>query len=482
MRKLLTVICALGVLLPAAAEEAGSTLAVSLDAKAEDSAATLDYVLRQTASQSTRIRYVDISDIARGENSRKRRLAAQQADQALQSGKLAYQNLEFEGALRHFEEAIGLYEQADLSVHMPGMLATYAMMGATQYFSGDVRKSRQTLTRLLSLRTDYTFNREVFSPDVLEVVEEIRAGVQGDHGYSLEVLVSPQPARVYVDGVFRGMSPQELRDLAPGPHYVTVDAPGYALEQDTYQAGPGAMAKVTLAPALQAGAYKKHQESLRKAFGTGEVSGAAAAMARWCGVDEVVVAGVTSAGGKKVRLVAARVAKDGHLLAHAELDLDMGQRAALGEASALVKDLFAHDLPRGPGGAPIVKPLKVGKPMGSKVWSYVSLGVGASALATGTVFAFQARSAARDAKALPQIERDAIAETVSKARTRAAVADTLMGLSLAAIGTGIYLIIPPIEGGGSRPEEIIEEAEDDPFAVAPWILPGGAGVVVGGRF
>jgi len=467
---------------PSEAAVSGGSLAISLDKKSSMAAATVDYVFQQSAAQSTRIRALSLIDIAEGEESKKRKRAVEQAQQALQAGWVAYQNLEFEGAISSLNEAIELFKQTDLAHEMPGLLRALSLSGVTHFFSGDLRKARSALTRLLSIRPDFVFDSEIFSPDVLELAESIRTSVQKDQNFTLEVRVAPSHARIYLDGVFQGLSPQEIKKLAPAEHYLTVVAPGYALEQSVVRAGPGAMAKITLAPASQSEVYNEHVAALMAGFQQGDVSQAAAAMARWASLDEILIGGVAALGDKKVRVVALRVAKDGHILGNAQRDLDLGSRAALGEAGALARALFAADLPRGPSGEAISTQVRMNTPFGMRSWSYISFGVGAGALTVGSIFAIQASRAAKDARAIPQVERALVASALSKARTRAAIADTFFGLAFAAAGAGAYLIMP--RGGTAQAPNPIDSdsGQEDPFAFAPVVWPDGGGVLVVGRF
>lgn len=464
---------------PAWAGQKGTAVAVSLDPQVAAQTSTISYVLQSVVRQSPRLDYVDLAERAQGSAAAARARKAQDAARAYKSAKQAYDQLDLDNALTGFEDAVRLYQQADLSQHMQGLLDSEAMLAATRYFNGDVKGAREALERLLSLKPNFHFDPSTFSPPLQKMGESVRTDVQNSRDNPLEVQTRPVPGRVYVDGRFVGMSPQELKDLAPGRHYVTVLAPGYAFVQQTERAAPGQLAKYRLKPADDGRALLSRLATLKKGFKSGDVSAAGASLARWAHCDEILVAGVSQVGPGQVKVVAARVASDGHVLAVGDHALSTNDPRAMSSLATFAMGLYRKDLPRGPGGAPVVTRVEAPSGPPSPVWGYVTGGTGLAAVAVGTVFAFEARGTAAKAKKIPQVQQDQIHTLTSQARTQALLADTFIGVGVAAVGVGIWLALPP-KGAGGEPGG--SSGDDDFFSLAPAPLPGGAGVWVVGRF
>ncbi len=454
-----------------------TAIAVPLEPRLAREAATVSYVVQSVLRQSPRVDYVDLAERAQGGAARERAAKGEAAKKVLEEGRLAFDGFEYDAAAAKFQEAIRLYEESDLSRDFAGLLQALALLGATHYFNGNLDAARQAMGRLLSLRPDYVFDATLFPPPVLELAEQVRAEVVAASNNPLEVQVRPVPARVYVDGVFRGISPVSLAKLAGVEHYVSAVAPGYAFAQEKHRAGPAAVAKITLKPAAEGRALAGLLRDLEKGFRAGQVHQQGAKLAQWAGVDEVIVGGISGGPGSKLEIVLARIASDGHVASIARGEVSLRDAAAMQTVAALaMKVASPPDLPRGPGGAPVFTALEVGGGFGAREWGYVSSGVGAALLLGGGFFALQASQAAARAKGTPQVEQSLIERRIADARSKALFADSLFAAGAVAAGVGIYLILPKGESAE------IESEEEDPFALAPVPLSGGAGVVFVGSF
>lgn len=467
-------------LAPAMAQAAprASAVTVPLDPTLSEQASTIAYVLQTVVRQSPRFDYVDLAEAAQGPDAQARAEKAREARLAFNKAKVAYDELDLEGAQVGFEKAIRLYQETDLSQTMAGLLEAIAMDAATRFFNGDVRAARRGLERLLSLKPNYVFDERTFSPPMRELGEDIRGELRVSSEAPLEVQVRPVPARVYVDGVFVGLSPRELKNLAPTEHYVTVVAPGYALVQEQHRAGAGRIAKITLKPAANGAPLVSGLKALSQGFQTGEPSAAASSLAKWAALDEILVAAVARAPSGDLKVTAARVASDGHVLAVGSEEVGLKDPKAMGALAAFAGGLYASDLPRGPGGAPVATRVSAGPGMGRATWGWIVGGTALAAAAGGTLFALAAQDAATQAKAIPQVRVDDIGSAVSDARGKALLADGLFAASAVGVGVALWLILPSISGGepgGTAPE-------DDFFAVTPVPFRDGGGFALTARF
>ncbi len=459
----------------ALADYSASAVAIPLAGGLDKETATIGYALESVVRQNPRVEFVDLAGKADGEAVLERRQTREQARALFERGVRAYENFEYSEALHALEDAVAAFEQTDLTQTFPELLEAYAMKAATSYFNGDVDVARRTIGRLLSFRTNYVFDGRMFPPDVRDVADDIRAEVEEESRNPLEIIVDGTHARVYVNGVFRGISPMEVRNLPPASHHVTLVSLGNAMLQDRHRAGPGALMRVSMMPAADGATVAGLLSSLERRMKQGEVSEPGAGIARWADVDEVLVAGVNRAGGGRLRAVMARVASDGHVLAVGEHDLLLEDPGALSELAAGVSELYREDLPRGPGGEPVPRALRLSPVFTRATLGYVVGGTGVAAGIGGVVMGLRAQRQATAAKEIPQRRQEEIQEAISGARRSALLADILYGTALVGTIAGAYLAMPALRPEPAEPSG--RGMRDDWFSVVPVPIDGIGGPV-----
>ena len=466
----------------ASADYRAGAVAVPLAGGLERETATIAYAIDSVVRQSHRVEHVDLAIRAEGrEVFQERQESARRARSLYDQGVEAYQNFEFATALHALEDAIAAFEDSDLTEFFPDLLEAYAMQAATAYFNGDVDGARTTIRRLLSLRSNYVFDGRLFPPDIREVAESIRSEVEQESRNPLEVMVDQTNARVYVNGVFRGISPIEIRNLPPTRHHLSLVSLGFEMLQEEHRAAPGALVRLAMTPAADGAAVSGLLSNLERALSQGKVSEPSASIARWAGVDEVFAAGVARAGGGALRVMMARVASDGHVLAKGEHELSIEDPAGLSELAAFVSQLFSDDFPRGPGNEPVVRELRSTMVIDRTTIGYLTGGGGVAAGIGGAIMGFRARQAQAAAKAIPQRRQEEIQETMGRAKSSALIADVLYGAAFVGVVAGVYLAMPALQPEG--PQEVPERGlREDWFSMVPVPLGDGAMLTVGGRF
>jgi hypothetical protein len=473
-----------GAMIPAQAfATTAAAVAVPVGSGLQRETATIAYALESVVRQSNRVEYVDLAWRSMGAAAEEMDEAAKRGRALLARGTEAYQNFEFTAALHAFEDAIAAFEESDLTQHFPALLEAHAMNAATAYFNGDVDGARRAIRQLLGLRPDFVFDGRIFPPDIRDVAEQMRSEIEQEARNPLEVNTTPIPARIYVNGVFRGISPIEVRNLDESQHYVTAVALGHGLVQERHRAGPGAIVRLGMRPAADGAKATELLKTLERRLASGSVSAPGAELAQWAGVDEILVAGVDNAGGGRLKVVAARVAADGHVLATGEHDLALDEPAGLSELATFAAGLYREDLPRGPNGEPIRLELRVAPRLDRTTVGFIVGGAGVAAALGGVVMGLQARSASLDAKTIPQVRQEEITEAYAGARRSAFIADGLYVTAVIGAGVGLYLAMPALR---PEPAEPAGGLREDWFAWSPGLSPApqadGAVLTIGGRF
>lgn len=477
MRKLIVAVVAAFVSAPAAAQVKQAAGVVAIDRSVVRDATALEAMVEAWSRGSTRFDFVDLAERARGKNVIAREKKGKEATASFEAGLEEYDSMSYESALAKLERAIELFEQADLTLHLSGLLDSYAARALTLFYAGRVSDARNQLIDLYTLRPDYVFDSSRLTPDIESHVDEARRSAQNAPPTTLEVHSNPVPGRVYVDGRYMGVTPVEVKSLTPGSHFVSVLTTGYSFEQAKHLAAPGQIAKFKLNQAENGRALLSHLEKLRSAFRLDQVPDVAAAMARWGDADEVVAVGVEATESGPLSITALRVAADGHLLAIERAEINMKGQNTRSNMDRMLDKLHAKDLPRGPNGEPIQNldsstSLFEGFPIG-----IVPAIGGVAAMGAGVALGLSAKATQQEAHGVPQLDVGVYQETMKKARGQALIADGLYVLGVAGLGFGAWLIMKGsgADSGGPLP------VEDDVFAtVVP--LPGGGAVMIQGRF
>lgn len=150
-----------------------------------------------------------------------------EAKQLAQKGKQAMEALELSVAADAYAGAVVSYEQAVAGLKdMTPLVETLAQQGAVYTLLSDARAAKASFARALALDPAYRLEKGSTSPKVISAFEsatkEARAAGQG----SLTVYSTTGAAEVWIDGVFRGISPFTV-DIGAGRHYVRVLRDGY---------------------------------------------------------------------------------------------------------------------------------------------------------------------------------------------------------------------------------------------------------------
>lgn len=152
-------------------------------------------------------------------------------DQAMRlrsKGREAFETLELDQALRDYGKAL---QKLDRSVALHTTVAplvdTLAMLAATQLLIGQERKARGLLQRALVLDPTLIPDEAVYNPQMMEVLEAVRAAVDSQPGAGVDIETDPSGAAVHFDGQFVGLSPARVRNVYRGRHYLRVSKPGF---------------------------------------------------------------------------------------------------------------------------------------------------------------------------------------------------------------------------------------------------------------
>jgi hypothetical protein len=143
-----------------------------------------------------------------------------------------YENLDLDQAVKTLRRAVDGFEKVP-AVLSGGRVKSYTkaliFLGASLILRGDIQGGQEAFRRLLVYDRRAQLDKSLFPPGMVGTFEAVRRDVlEGPRG-SLSVFTTPSHGKVYIDGVFRGVSPCTVERLPPGKHLVVVRKVGYLI-------------------------------------------------------------------------------------------------------------------------------------------------------------------------------------------------------------------------------------------------------------
>ncbi|MCY1035666.1 PEGA domain-containing protein [Corallococcus sp. BB11-1] len=431
--------------LPAAAGPRVAVVAIPLDPSLEGEALKLAHWAEQAVARSGRLELVRLADALDAQGASAREAKAVEGNAAYKEGAKAYDELDTVKALQSFDKAVRAYEQSDLSRAFALLSRARVMKAASQLANGENKAAELEMRSVLAVDPRAQFNPNFFPPEAVAFVEKERKAQLDGAEASLSVRTQPVPAQVFVDGAFRGVSPLTLTGLTRADHYVTLVAPGYAIQEGRAREGDAAF---TLTPLPVQQRMNALVARIAKEPDGEERDKALRELGALAGVPQVLALLVRGGpGNAPLNVTGVRLdVTDGHNLAYG-----MGPQVPRGDAMATGSESFltglvAQDAAR-VGGKPTTH-FTGGGSVSRRTVGYVLLATGVALLAGGIYFGLEASSKSDAFKTAPQGSTRA-EDLKSTGKTYALVADVGVLAGLVSAGAGGYLAFYNKGGSGS---------------------------------
>lgn len=410
----------------------------------------------------------------------------------------AYETLDLDPAVERLTTALKTYEKhAAGLVDIKPVADALMLLGAVHILRGEEKTGADRLAQAVAIQGAIEPDPRVFNPSMRQVFQKASEQALRKAKGSLSVSSSPGYAELWVDGVFRGVTPTSVDGLTPGRHYVRLVRDGYRTAGSVVvvTSGKEVTDNGALRPTPRLDDYDKAVtaalEALRRSDpGAHEFPDAVGKLAPLLGVEQVFVAEVRL-DGEKVGLLAAQYDLQGrrHLKTATHVfSYDVRPEVFDREVSELLRTQFGETtlLKRaapvaGAGTAPTAGASATSRDGGSPSLRTLALwgGVGGGAV-VGAVGGLMYALASRDHSAFVSAEQASseASSLKSSGKTKALVGDILVPLGVVGVGLGLgyYLLgSPPAANAGT-----VVQPPDVRFAVVP--LAGGAAVMGGFGF
>ncbi len=178
--------------------------------------------------RSKQVRYRDLDEELNRGAEDNAVASVRSGDGLVKSGKAKLSAAKYAAAAEDFDAAVESYLEAyailpDLSVLPRAM----ALLGVAQLLGGDETKSAQNFARSVQADLKYEQDFTEFPAKVQSAYDEARKGVLARPRIQYEVRTTPPNARVYLNGVFQGLSPVWVKTAA-GEQFIALSKHGSA--------------------------------------------------------------------------------------------------------------------------------------------------------------------------------------------------------------------------------------------------------------
>ncbi|MFT3710399.1 MAG: PEGA domain-containing protein [Archangium sp.] len=434
-----------------------SVVVVSLDAKASAQQGALEGAAEDALIRASRFTVLLNREAFNPEAAKKRNEALGEANDMVKFGMKSLEELDNVKATESFTAAMETLETTDLSRDFTALLEAWVMKAAGHATGGENAPAKKDIESIIGLNAKAEFTPTYFPPELLKFTEAQRKLVANAKG-ELLVRTEPAGARVWVDGVYRGVSPVNVAGLTAQKHYVTATLGGYALGQS--QPSPGEEV-ISLAASELAPGWKKALSDIKKDPEGVTRDAAAQQLGKAAQLDQVfLVLAKKSVAGEKFDLIALRLeTRDQHNLAYKAATVSPTDPEAL---AGFFDSLTGRDTKR--EGKEPLHHFKGGGGADVKTIAGVSLlGLAGVSAVTGVVFGVMAGNNAAQYKVTPQTRSFDSANLARDGRTFSVVADVSYLVAIAAGATGGVLLLTNKSGGddSSAAEASPKNAKDD---------------------
>ncbi len=419
-----------------------AVVVVSQDLRASQQQGALEGAAEAALDRAARFTVIPVHDAFNPNAAKKQETRLEEAREKMKSGKQALDDLDNVKATEAFTQAVEALQTTDLSRNFPALLEAWTMKAAGHATGGENGPAKKDIESVVALSPKAEFTPTFFTPDLIKFAEAQRKFAANAKG-ELLVRTEPPGARVWVDGLYRGVSPVTVAGLTGAKHFIAASEGGYALGQS--QAGPGEEV-ISMAAAELGPGWKKAISDIKKDPEGSTRDSAAQTLGKAAQLEQVLlVVSRKSLAGEQLELTGIRLeVKDGHNASFRTATVNPGDPEQL---ASFFDALTGKDAKR--DGRDPVHHFKGGSGSSVKTVAGISLlGAGAAAIIVGGVFGIMANGKANDFRATPQTQSFNSANFKRDGQTYAAVADVSYIIGILAAGTGGVLLLTDKLGSG----------------------------------
>jgi len=154
-------------------------------------------------------------------------LTRKKAQELVEAGQKAYQDVEFELAVEKLKAAIELCrENAAWMPRIPEYTTALTYLAATYILKGDTEEGSKTFKELLLYNPSYRVDTEKLDPSIQNIADRVSDQIKSGPIGSVSVYSKPPGARIFLDNKQKGFTPASLDRIPSGKHVIRLEALG----------------------------------------------------------------------------------------------------------------------------------------------------------------------------------------------------------------------------------------------------------------
>jgi len=285
----------------AGAAEGKRTAAVVLPADefSQKAAALMNHVLRENFRRAPGFSLIDVRAVLNKGAADSRLDALERGKKLLAAGRDEYDNLELDAAVdklgkakEEFQKAVGQLGAGR------GYVDTLLYLGAAYILSGDSDRGGEAFREVAMFDKRISLDPKLFPPSMIEIFSQARDAVaQGPTG-TIQLKSNPPACEVYLNGVYKGITPLPLAKIPEGHHFVELEKDGYLPwgQRVEFFAANEETVEASLKESPNAASWKQNIKGLLGDLDDSEPKAELVKFAQWLGVERLVVVEVKQRG------------------------------------------------------------------------------------------------------------------------------------------------------------------------------------------
>ena len=354
------IVCSLGALAGGArAQEGGpgtplGSFVLATDKFSEKAASVLNHLSRENFSRAPEFDLLDIRTLLEEEASDPRLTALQKARDRLDKGKEQYDNLELDAAIDELNRAIEEFRKA--AGRLGGgehYLEALLYLGAAHILSGDNERGTEAFRTVAMFDKRKILDPKVFPPSMIEIFDKTKEDVAASPVGTVLVKSNPTAAEVYLNGVFKGITPLTLVKIPEGSHFVRVEKDGYIPwgQQVEFYATHEETTEANLKEAMGLSKFSEESKKVLSDLDEDPPPKAIIQFGEWLRVERLVLASVKQRGDEVVAEAVMVQMQPPKKLAFKKTEFNLTSANFLARADAFFSSLYRKvDMPAAEGG------------------------------------------------------------------------------------------------------------------------------------
>lgn len=366
------VICSLGSLtdgIRAQEDDSGgggkplASFVLATDKFSEKAASVLNHLARENFSRASEFSLMDVRTFLEEDAGDPRLAALQKARELLGRGKEQYDNLELDAAIEELSKAIEEFKKA--AGRLGGgedYLEALLYLGAAHILSGDNERGTESFRTVAMFDKRKILDPKVFPPSMIEIFDKTKEDVTSSPVGTVLVKSNPNAAEVYLNGVFKGITPLTLVKIPEGLHFVRVEKDGYLPwgQQVEFYATHEETAEANLKEALGLSKLSEECKNVLTDLDEDPPKKEVIQVGEWLRVEQLMLTSVKQRGDEVVAEAALIQLQPPKKLAFRTTEFNLTSANFLARADAFFSSLYRKvDIPAAEGGEKKDPPLIV---------------------------------------------------------------------------------------------------------------------------